>query len=205
MKNSFKYIIVGVLIAILLFLNPFLRRKFEKQTYYIRDTSLNVTARRELKNDTVIKVYERIIYRRAKPEVVYVDRVDSSFAEKLYQMDLMMRLEKKRNTLKVTALNQRDSTIKEFRFNNVLNNFVVTSMKGDIFVKSSNIVWEGVEAGVELRNKILSERKMEAGVYMMSKFRFFDKVGIGGFLSYWLTGENSNQTEIGININYKLK
>lgn len=205
MRNYIKYIIAGVIIVFLLFLNPFLRRKLDKPTYYIRDASLNVNAQRELKNDTVIKIYERTIYKRSKPQVIYVDRVDSNFARKLQQMDLIMRLEKRHNTLKLTALNQRDSLVKEFRFNDVPENFVVTSMEGDVFVKSTNFIWEGLKVGIETGSNLLNREKLKTNLNLSTEFRAFNKLGIGSFVKYWVTGENLNQTEIGLTLNYIIK
>ncbi|MGB9697305.1 MAG: hypothetical protein ACPL2D_08480 [Ignavibacteria bacterium] len=206
MRQSLKYVAVAIGIIILLFLNQFLRRKFDRHNYYvIRDTSLLSTVEKNLKRDTVIRVYEKIIYRQMKPKEVYVDRPDSAGLEKWKKMDLMLRLQKKHDELSITALNQQDSLIKEFRFGGVPDNFTVTAKAGDVFVKMSRFQWEGIETGIEVRKDIFSDRKLSADFLLSSEVLIIGRIGIGCVIRYPLVELNSNKLEVGINLNYKIK
>ena len=206
MRQYLKYLLLAAGIIIILFLNPFLRHKFDRSPFYvIRDTSLISRVEKNFKQDTVIKIYEKVIYSQVKPKVIYIDRIDSNSLKKWKQFDLMLKLQKKYGELTITALNQQDSVIKEYRFDDVSDNFSVTAKTGDVFVKSSRFEWKGLKAGVETRYAIFDDEKWKVDFLLNSEVSIAEKIGVGCVMRYPLSGVKSKEIEFGINLNYKIK
>ena len=57
--------------------------------------------------DTVVKFLERVKYKEVKPEVIYEQKVDTTFIEKYKDHDVMLQVEKKGNKLSIYALNEK--------------------------------------------------------------------------------------------------
>jgi len=99
----------------------------------------------KLRIDTVVKWHEKIVYKQSKPVIIYEQKIDSVFIEKIKTYDFMLGLEKKNSRLRVFAVNLQDSVIKETYFNDIGNNFSVYSKPRGVFVKSARFNWEGID------------------------------------------------------------
>ena len=117
------------------------------------DTTTRTRYEKEIKKDTVIKWYDKIKWKQSPPEKIYYQKVDSVFQEKIKYKDLMLKVDKHGEDLKIFAINENDSIIKEYYFK-VNDDFIATSIishspdschsresgnpgKPGIFVKSS--------------------------------------------------------------------
>ena len=142
-----KYLVIASLILAIIgtiILTRFFTPKPEG-TIFIHDTTTLTRYQTELKRDTIIKWYEKIVWKEVKPEIIYSQKVDSIFIETIKYKDLMLKIEKKGNNLKIFAVNISDSLIKEYNFADVGQDFTATSTTGNIFVKSKKLYWTGFE------------------------------------------------------------
>jgi len=94
--------------------------------------------------DTVVKFLERVKYKEVKPEVIYEQKVDTTFIEKYKDHDVMLQVEKKGNKLSIYALNEKNEVVKKMEYEDVGNNFTATSQPGKVFVKSQIWYWTGL-------------------------------------------------------------
>lgn len=124
--------ILAIIFIVKLFLAP--KQVVTPGTVIIHDTTTIVRYDTEVQRDTIIKWYEKIIKVEREPEKIYIQKIDSVFLEKIKYHDLMLKVDKKGNTLKIFAVNEKDSTLKEYFFHGIYNNFTATSATGKIFV-----------------------------------------------------------------------
>lgn len=157
------YLIIGFVIGVIAF---FLLTKLfscngsaPPGVEIIRDTNTVVRYEWGVKTDTVIKWYERIIYKENEPKTIYIQKTDTVFATKVQDMDVVLKLQKKGKVAKVTAYNQNGKYLKELIFDNVGENFTVISQPNDIFVKSQIWYWNKPSFNLELINSIDSTIK----------------------------------------------
>ena len=174
------------------------------ETIYQVDTLTVERYHTEVKRDTVVKWYERLIYKEVKPETIYVEKVDSVFIKQTLYKDLMLKLSKKGNTVKVFAVNLNDSLLKEYTFADVGENFSATSTTGNIFLKSQKFGFNGCSlfANYNLETNKLSEWKkgdyemgVETGINYLNKFYLNPRVFLGSL--------NKN-VNLGIELKYKV-
>jgi len=118
------------------------------ETVTIHDTT--TLERYNLRIDTMQNnVIRNIISHQSEPTIIYQEKISWKEIEKFKDYDLMLGFEKKNNTLRVFAVNQNDSLIKEEVFNNVFDNFEAWSANDRIVVKSNKFSWNGLNLGVE--------------------------------------------------------
>lgn len=175
-------------------------------TIIIHDTTTVVRYETELKRDTVIKWYERIITVHREPEKIYVQKVDSVFLENLKYKDMMLKIDKKGSTLKIFAVNENDSTLKEYYFENVFSNFTATSAHNNIFVKTNLFKWTGInlsaDAFIPVNNTSLKTLPpLRWRTRISSGISFKDRLSLSGFSEYSFM---DNKTNIGLELNYKI-
>jgi len=146
----------------------------------------NVVTRYLYKTDTVVKWYEKIIWKQSKPIVTYVQKVDSVFLEKIKYYDFMLRLKKSGSMLDVYAINLQDSILKESHWL-VGDDFEISSKANSLFVQSKLWYWEGVslKGGYEL--PLIEKTQLKKGSYnigLETGINYMDKVGLNTSLNY---------------------
>lgn len=156
----------------------------------------------EVLKDTVIKWYEKIIYKQVNPKVTYIQTADTIFQEVIKDFDLIFKVIKKRNgDLTLFAFNRGGELVKKYEFENVGNAFQITSLKNNIFVKSNLWSWNGVYLKSEAKTTIDNEWKnnliIDNGIYTGINFNNIIDLNMG--IGY------NKQTKFNINLETKIK
>jgi len=190
-------LVIGIAIA-----NIFNSCKKPQGTITVHDTTVITRYEKELVRDTVIKWYEKIVWRNVLPEIIYQQKIDSVFVETIKYKDLMLKIEKKGNSLKIFAVNINDSLIKEYNFADVGQDFIATSTTGNIFVKSKKFYFYGIEP---FANYSLDNIKDWKG----GNFNIGIRTGIEGFnfalKPYINYNTQYKDLRAGLELSYKLK
>ncbi len=148
--NNLKNIIIIILlifITILLILSN-INEKDNPDTLIIQDTSIITRYEKEIKRDTIIKWFDKVKYSRNKPSEIHYQKSDSNKIEAFKEKDLIFKIDKKENELIIKTLNQKDEKIKEYRFNDAGRDFTLVSQNDNIFLKSKNYYFDGIEVGL---------------------------------------------------------
>jgi hypothetical protein len=135
-------------------------------------------------SDTVIKWYEKIVYKQSEPKVIYIQKVDSAFIEVMKDYDLITKVIKKRNgDMTLFIYNQNGKELKRMEFENVGQSFQITSQKNNVFVKSDLWNWNGLyfksQLKVPLNNNYLKETYLENGLFTGINFNNIIDLNIG--------------------------
>lgn len=154
MDKFVKYIIwIAVVIVILLL--AFLLYKGcsdhtipEPETRIVYDTSVVYKYNEVIKRDTVVKWYERVIYKEVPSKTVYVQKVDTAFIEKMKYEDVMLSVSKRGSELKIFALNQAGMLLKEYTYK-VGDDFNASSAKDKLIIKTRKFYWTGIDMTAE--------------------------------------------------------
>ncbi len=154
------------------------------QNMLIRDTNLKMRYEYETNRDTIIKWYEKIIYKSTKPEVVYYQKTDTVFIEKIKELDLILNIEKQNRKLKIKAVNQKGYTIKEYVFDDVNSNFTAISQKENIFVKSKKFSWNRINSVFNLQWPLLSSKKLAYNFGIETGINYKNKIDLNAGLLY---------------------
>lgn len=204
MKTFIKYLLVAVLIAgvgFLLFYFPGSCNRSSAPSANLAVTDSTTLARGEslVASDTVLTLLERVVKIVNDPVVIYKQRVDSVYLEQIRWRDLMTRVEKRGNNLRIFAVNEKDSIVKEFVFNDVYSDFTATSAVGNIFVKSNKYSFNGVSAFTDARSNFLSVFKTDEPFVKLSSVEYRaglktgvtykDRLSLDGKLGYNLTNK----------------
>lgn len=129
----------------------------------VHDTLTITRYNYETARDTVIRWYEKVIYKSPEPVVIYSQKTDSVFIEKIRYKDLMLKLNKKGNDLKIFAVNSYDSTVKEYFFPNIYPNFSATSTEGNIIIKNNRFDLDFFRFSLEHQRTIPQYDKLANG------------------------------------------
>ncbi len=183
--DTFKKILTVLLAALVIPLMYYLTRGKKEYVGYsvLKDTSLVSRYEREIKRDTVYKFIDRIVYRNTKPDVVYVQKTDTIFNEKISGYDLPLKLEKSGSELILKAVNIKDTVLKEYLYRNVGRDFSVTSVHNGFNVRSKNFSLD--EPEISLRAAYLTGEKTTC--YELSAetgLSFRDKVSLHAGCGY---------------------
>lgn len=175
----------------------------ETETLYIHDTS--IVERVITNTDTVIKWYEKIIYKQTVADVVYFQKVDTIFLKQAAKLDLVMKLVKKGDRVDAYTINFNDTLLKQSIFTNVGNDFSLTSQAGKVFVKSKLFYWNGLSAYISYGGTL--DKNLFTKFYPQSirpgiktGWNYMDKFHTDILLSYNISELNFN-TEL--NLSYK--
>jgi len=192
MNKLLKYFIISVLIIIIS--SVFIFKKFycnrdKNGTYIYRDTSLIARYEKDIGKDTVIKWHEKIIYKKSEPEIVYYQKTDTVFIEKIKTFDLMLQVRKKDNKLIIKAVNPEGMILKEYLFDNVNNDFVVTSRAKNLFVKSARFKWEGINTLLNMNYPFSKDYKTDYSTGIGTGFSFNSKLKLNTSLNYSITNK----------------
>lgn len=136
--------IIGIVVSILITV-ALMKWLTRPDTILVTDTLTVERYSEKVKHDTVIKWYEKVIYKEVEPEKIYVEKIDSVFIETIKYKDLILRVEKSRNKLSIFAVNLQDSLLKEYNFADVGQEWTATSVTGNVFLRSKRITWYGIE------------------------------------------------------------
>lgn len=150
--SEYKYYILFFLIGVVIIGYFYFNRDKEHKpsVKIIHDTCVVIRYQTELKHDTIIRWYEKVVYKESEPVVIYQQKIDSVFLEKIKFQDVMLKVEKNKKQLHIYAINENDSLIKEIFYEDVGNDFTATSnSNGGIFVKSKRFYFNGIEPFVQ--------------------------------------------------------
>jgi hypothetical protein len=179
-------IVVGI-VATSLFFKSCGKDPAISETIYVHDTTVVTRYLTELKTDTVIKWYERIIYKNVHPDVVYEQKVDSIFIERIRYKDVMLKVEKSGNKVRIYAVNQKDSLLKEYIFSSVGNDFTATATDNNIFLKTKKFYWSGLITELKATskiNKLAEYRDYEYTAGIKTGVSYYDKLYLLGGIEY---------------------
>lgn len=155
------------------------------ETLIVHDTTTLIRYQTELKRDTIVKWYEKIVYKEAKPEIIYQQKVDTLFLQSIKFKDVMLKVNKTNNKLIIYAVNENDSVIKEFIFDDIGNNFVASSEINNVFVKSQKFYWLGIEPYMNINASFsnpINENYFNLG--LRSGIDFKNKYFLKPFINY---------------------
>jgi hypothetical protein len=161
--SKYKYLLfflIAFTSLIIVFKMIFPVKPDNNHTSILKDTTIFSRYEQELKKDTVIKWYDKLIYQKSVPEKIYIQKTDTVFIETLKNMDLMLQVKKSNNKLIIRAVNQNGMTIKEYVYEDIYNDFIATSKRNDIFVKSKTFYWNGVNSIFNVQWSMFKDRKL---------------------------------------------
>jgi hypothetical protein len=140
--------IAGVILTIIISLTS-CNNNSGSQVLYVHDTTIVERFNTEIKRDTVVKWYEKIVTKENKPEVVYYNTVDSIFIAQFKDHDVILQVKKTGSDLYIYALNENGKLLKQYVYHDVGNNFTSTSQANNVFVKSQLWYWDGITNYIE--------------------------------------------------------
>jgi ATP-dependent RNA circularization protein (DNA/RNA ligase family) len=171
-------------------------------TVIIHDTTTVIRYNNEIRRDTVIKWYERIVTKQSDPVIIYKQKVDSVFLERIRYQDVMLKLEKRGKNLKIFAVNEKDSTLKEYFFDDVYSNFTATSAVGNIFVKSNRYELEPFRFSLRIGGPVDTwSQNKQVSLSYEPKLKIMETLELDAILSLPIWQQRSNT----INLNESVK
>lgn len=170
----------------------------ESQTLFVPD--VKIKGRVITKTDTVIKWYEKIIYKQSQPEVVYYQKTDTVFINQAKKLDLVMKLEKKGSWVSAYTINFRDTLLKQSIYTGIGNNFTVTAQDGELFVKSQKIYFNPLLFKYEQSRSLSSLKSFRHNIQALTGFNYLDKTHFNVGLKY-----NLSEPEKSLLDNFELK
>jgi hypothetical protein len=200
-KNIKISIIVtsGIIILTLAFYTyKFFRAKNETDSIpIIKDTTIFYRYKNELKHDTVIKWYEKIKYVNNKQQKINVQKIDSITSSDFANKDLIFKIDKEKDKVIIKAIDIKGDTLKEFYFDNVQRDFSVISQENNIFVKSKNIYFNGID--LDLSYNFRKEKEKRFSLSVNSGINWRERIFVNGRAGYNF-GEKKIALECGIGI-----
>jgi hypothetical protein len=139
MNIKFKialFVIISAGIGILIFLS--LRNKSTEKGIIAVDTNIVKRYNSEIGRDTVFRFIDRLVNNQLTPQKIFIQKTDTVLIEKISKYDLPVRLEKYGSDLNLKTVNIFDTTVKEYKFNNLGNDFTLVPVKDNIIIKSKN-------------------------------------------------------------------
>lgn len=201
MNNYLKYIFIGIFFILIgVSLSYIFRKQLPfNNTVIIHDTTVIDRFHTEIKKDTVIKWYEKIVYKNVLPNVIYETKIDSVFIETIKYKDVMLKVEKSGYSIKIFAVNVKDSLIKEYNFAGVGQDWTATSTTGNVFLKAKRLNWNGVTPYF-LYGYGLQDNKQGFVLGIETGFTF-TRLNINGYIDY---NNKHNDLMTGLKLSYNL-
>ncbi len=170
----------------------------------IHDTTTVIRYHDAVKMDTVIKWYERVIYKESKPTVIYEQKVDTVFIEQTKDYDLMLHVKKKGTDLWIYAINQNGQVLKEYVYHNVGDDFSAVSQPENIFVKSARFGWNGIAPLINYRWRFTDQRWNEGrfGIGVKTGINYLERLDLSLSIENPLT--TLQDTELRLQLEYNL-
>ena len=158
-------------------------------TIVMHDTTTLIRYETKLQRDTIIKWYEKIIYKESKPTYIYYQKIDSIFIDKIKAYDFMLRVQKSGDKLFITAVNLDGHILKEYIYDNVSDNFTAVSKDSAIYVKSKIFEYEGISLAanyslcpVSFPQVFSGEPYQSLSLGLRTNFTLFNKLNITPFI-----------------------
>jgi hypothetical protein len=179
-KNKKYLLIIPAILLIagsyLLMRNFFFSNQDNPLTIIRHDTTLITRYKTEIKKDTIIKWYQKIVYKKANPDTIYFQKTDTAFIESTDKMDLMLQVKKERDKLFIKTVNKEGNILKEYVYKNIYDNFSLISLKDNIYVKTGKFEWLGIygefNAGFSFDNFKETDYKPGIGTGLIFMKRF---------------------------------
>lgn len=183
--NKWFWILLAVVLIIGLAIG-YLVKSSKVERIIVIDTLVQERIKTELSRDTVIKWYEKVVWKNVTPEKEVTQTADTVFVETVKYLDLMLKVDKKGDKVTIFAYNENNKLVKEFTFDGVGDNFTATSQTGNVFVKSKKIDWNGIDlvtsSGIRRNNEGTRYFK-DWDFGLKSGVNFYNKVDLN---AYWL-------------------
>ncbi len=195
LKNILLIILLIIITILLILSND--SEKNSSKTLIIHDTAIITRYEKEVKRDTIIKWFEKIKYLRNTPAEIHYQKSDSNIIEDLKAKDLIFKIDKKNDELIIKALNQKDEKIKEYRFDDAVRDFTLVSQNDNVFLKSKNYYFDGIEIG--LGYSFYKEKKFNLNITTGINWR--ERLYLKALASYDL---NSKTLNAGVSLGIKL-
>jgi len=197
MNFKTKLILGTYVIFILLILGLILYITFRKtETIYYTDTNIVTRVEEKIKKDTIIKWYEKVKWKQAIPERVLVQTADSIYIEKIKKLDLMFKIDKRKDKITIYAFGN-DSLIKQFDYEGIYSDFAITSQPGSIYVKAARFeinplyIYGGIDSWLKERSEI------KIGFRSGLKYK---RIELSPFIEY----RNKSKVRAGVVMEYKV-
>lgn len=176
------------------------RRDDTLHNLYIKDTNVLVRYEKEIKRDTVIKWYEKIVFKKSEPEKIYYSQTDTVFIEKTKELDLMLQVKKENKRLIIKAVNQNGKILKEYVYEDVGNDFTAISQKENIFVKSKKFYWNSINSIFNVQFPMFNEKKADYNFGLETGINYKEKIEINAGIMY-----SPAEKDLILNTNLKIK
>ena len=197
--NNLKYILIIILliiITILLILSDN-SGKDSSDTLIIHDTAIIKRYENEINRDAIIKWFEKIKYLRNTPAEIHYQKSDSNIIEDLKAKDLIFKIDKKDDELIIKTMNQKDEKIKEYRFDDAVRDFTLISQNDNVFLKSKNYYFDGIEVGIGYS----FYKEKELNVNISSGINWRERLYLKALAGYDL---NSKTLNAGVSLGIKI-
>lgn len=139
--------IIVVLLVVVFFITKFAGCNSSggnsSETKIVPDTLVVDRYHESVRIDTVVRWYEKIVYKQVQPDVIYTQTVDTVFKMHVDSLEVMLRLEKKGNRIIVTAYNRQGSKLDEIHYDEVGRDFIATSQPHGVFIKAKKFYSSG--------------------------------------------------------------
>lgn len=157
------------------------------------DSTIAIRYITETKHDTIPTFFSKIKWKYTDPVEIREQKVDTVFRDIVRKQNVMLKLEKKGNFLRIVAFNDEQEILKEFEFE-VGRDFVVNSGTSTIFVKSKKFTFDGFYVGAGVRtnlpintsNKALNEVKnnLDYKVILGTGITYLNNISVDFSTSY---------------------
>lgn len=198
----YKKLIIIVLVILSVVLVYFLLIKDNNESYtaYIADTNIVSKYNIEIKRDTVYKIIDRIVAKKEKPEKIYIQKIDTIFIDKIKNYDLPLRIEKSNSQLKIQSININDSLLKEYIYKDVTKDFILTSVKNNLQLKTQNFYFYKPEIGINYQYN-LRDKKNNYSLTLESGISFRERITLNAVSIY---KSEPKEFEFGFSLKFKI-
>jgi len=198
----YKNLIIFVLVILSIVMVYFLLIKDNNKSYtaYIADTNIISKYNNEIKRDTVYKIIDRIVTKKEKPEKIYIQKIDTLFIEKIKNYDLPLRIEKSNSQLKIQSVNINDSLLKEYIYKDVTKDFVLTSVKNNLQLKTQNFYFYKPEIGINYQYN-LNNKKSNYSLSIESGISYRERITLNAVSIY---KSEPKEFEFGFSLKFKI-
>lgn len=198
----YKNLIIFVLAILSVVLVYFLLIKDNDESYtaYIADTNIVSKYNIEIKRDTVYKIIDRIVAKKEKPEKIFIQKIDTIFIDKIKNYDLPLRIEKSNSQLKIQSVNINDSLLKEYVYKDVTKDFILTSVKNNLQLKTQNFYFYKPEIGVNYQYNI-NNKKSNYSLSLESGIAFRERITLNAVSIY---KSDPKEFKFGFSLKFKI-
>lgn len=149
------------------------------ETIIIHDTAVVTRYQTELKRDTVVKWFEKIVYKNSEPKYIYHQKTDTVFRDKVKTLDVMLKVNKSKNKLNIYAYDNNNMLLKEYVYYDVAPEFTATSVTGDIKVKSKLFYFSPAVFTRFETDYILNDKQLSAGIKSRLSYKDIVQLELG--------------------------